>query len=86
MVRLVPPQHVVDQVRAEQYLAACLHLPGMPPLDQPGNDRRITEQPLQQRRVLKPFLELFGHNVGVEKAFHLFRRVERPDGQGIVCH
>ena len=86
MVRLVPPQHVIDQIGAEQDLPSGLHLPGVTPFDQSGNDRRVAEQPFEQRRVLKPFLELFGHDVRIEKALNLVGRVERPDSQRIVGH
>jgi hypothetical protein len=43
MVRLVPAQHVVDQVGGEGDLPAALLGTGKLALDQPGDDRDIAE-------------------------------------------
>ena len=69
MVRLVRPEHVIDEVAGDGDLPAGLFLARMPPLDQPGNDGGVAECALQQVGIGQPRLQIVAQHVLIEQGF-----------------
>jgi hypothetical protein len=61
--RLVPAQHVVDEIGRDRHLPRRLLLAGKLALDQPGDHGAVAEGALHQRGFLQPFLEIVAEHV-----------------------
>ncbi len=81
---MVPPQHVVDQVRIHRHLLPRFLRAWMVPLDEPGNHRDVAKRPPQHRAFRQPRLQIVAQHVLIEQLRHVARLLRRPHTQHIV--
>ena len=77
VVRIVAPQHVVDEIGRHRDLPAGFYLAGMTPLDQPGDDGCQTERALHQTAFGEPGIEIVAKHVLLEQ----FRKID-----AVICN
>ena len=92
MVRLVPPEHVKDEIGRDRHRAGFLFHPRKPPLDQPRDHGAMPERALHQRTFREPVLEIISEHVGIKEIreksrltdeFQL-RVAQHPDRDGVI--